>query len=326
MSDTPVDVVPVPPAEPGTSEEAPPSFDPRINVLCFLATVATVFYVAPAWGGENPSGLIDHLRAGWPFAVPLLTILLFHEFGHYFAARLHGVPASLPYFIPIPLGLGTFGAVIAMPERVRSRNALLDFGAAGPLAGLVVALVVLSIGLSLSPVLPLAQGGGWQEGQSLLYLGLKYLVLGPIPEGHDVALHPTAAAGWAGLLLTVLNLMPYGQLDGGHIAYALLGKRHQVIGRWVRWGVLALGLAQLVRFMAPVLLDKVQRPWHEAFLDASTWLFWFLFLSLLRSYQGGDDHPETDDSVLSPWRRRVAWLCALVFVLLFMPTPMSRVN
>src|SRR5690349_12825855 len=94
-------------AQPAAAEDGPPSFDPRINVLCFLATVATVFYVAPAWGGENPSGLLDHLRVGWPFAVPLLTILLFHEFGHYFAARLHGVPASLSYFIPIPLGLGT---------------------------------------------------------------------------------------------------------------------------------------------------------------------------------------------------------------------------
>jgi len=325
MSDPPADAVPVPPAERETVEE-PPNFDPRINVLCFLATVATVFFVAPAWGGIDPSGLslIDHVRTGWSFAVPLLTILLFHEFGHYFAARWHGVPASLPYFIPIPLGLGTFGAVIAMPERIRSRNALLDFGAAGPLAGFVVAVVMLAIGLRESPVLPIAKAGAMQEGQSLLYLALKYVVVGPIPEGHDVALHPTAAAGWAGLLLTVLNLMPYGQLDGGHIAYALLGKRHAVIGRWVRWGVLALGLAQLVRFVGPVALGHVERPWHEAFLDASTWLFWFGFLTLLRHYQGGDDHPETDDSVLSPGRRYVAWLCAVVFVLLFMPTPLSH--
>lgn len=312
-------------AEPPAEE--PVRFDPRVNLVCFLATVGTVFWVAPAWSSVESSelSLLDHFRVGWMFAVPLLTILLFHEFGHYFAARLHRVPASLPYFIPIPLSLGTFGAVIAMPERIRSRNVLLDFGAAGPLAGLVVALVMLTIGLSLSPVLPLANAGYWQEGQSLLYLGLKYLVLGPIPEGHDVALHPTAAAGWAGLLLTMLNLIPYGQLDGGHIAYALLGKRQALLGRWVRLGVLGLFCCQLVWFMGPVVFGNTERPWHFALSDASTWLFWFLLISVLRHYQGGDEHPETDDdSVLSPARRWVAWGCAVLFVLLFMPTPMSH--
>lgn len=324
MSDVPA---PGPaPLRPESEAAEPHRFDPRINVVCFVATVATVFWVAPTWGGVDHSGLslVDHVRAGWPFAVPLLAILLCHEFGHYFAARFHRVPASLPYFIPIPLGLGTFGAVIAVPERIRSRNVLLDFGAAGPLAGLVVAVIVLALGLSWSPVMPLTGSGYLQEGQSLLYLGLKYLVLGPIPEGHDVALHPTAAAGWAGLLLTMLNLMPYGQLDGGHIAYALLGKRHTVLSRWVRWGVLALFFVQVARFLAPVVLGSTSRPWYFAFLDASTWLVWFVFLTLLRRSQDGDEHPETDDSVLSPGRRWVAWLCAALFVLLFMPTPMSQ--
>ena len=311
--------------EPGAEE--PVRFDPRVNLVCFLATVGSVFWVAPRWNRFAPSelSLLDHFSFVWMFAVPLLTILLFHEFGHYFAARLHRVPASLPYFILIPLSLGTFGAVISMPERIRSRNALLDFGAAGPIAGLVVSLVVLTIGLASSEVLPVGDAGSMQEGQSLLYLGLKYLVLGPIPEGHDVALHPTAVAGWAGLLLTLLNLIPYGQLDGGHIAYALLGKRHALLGRWVRWGVLGLFLCQLVWFMGPVVFGSTERPWHFALFDASTWLFWFLFITLLRYYQGGDEHPETDDNVLSPRRRWVAWGCAVLFVLLFMPTPLSHV-
>lgn len=315
MSDAPVA------AERHPETREPHRFDPRINLACFVATVATVFWVAPAWGWETPSGALDHLRAGWPFAVPLLAILLCHEFGHYFAARWHGVPASLPYFIPIPLGLGTFGAVITVPERIRSRNVLLDFGAAGPLAGLVIALAVLALGLSWSPVLPLPDSGYRQEGQSLLYFGLKYLVLGPIPEGHDVSLHPTAVAGWAGLLLTMLNLMPYGQLDGGHIAYALLGKRHTLLSRWVRRGVLVLFLVQLARFLTPIALGQSDQPWYFALLNSSTWLVWFVFLSLLRRSQDGDDHPETDDAVLSGARRVVAWLCALLFVLLFMPTP-----
>jgi membrane-associated protease RseP (regulator of RpoE activity) len=324
MSNAPARTATATQPEPEAAE--PHRFDPRINLACFVATVVTVFWVAPSWGGvvdRSDLSLVDHVRTGWPFAVPLLAILLCHEFGHYFAARWHRVPASLPYFIPIPLGLGTFGAVIAVPERIRSRNVLLDFSAAGPLAGLAVALVVLALGLSWSPVMPLT-GSYLQEGQSLLYLGLKYLVLGPIPDGHDVALHPTAAAGWAGLLLTMLNLMPYGQLDGGHIAYALLGKRHTTLSRWVRWGVLALFIVQVARFGTPILLGSSDRPWYFAFLDASTWLVWFTFLTLLRRSQDGDDHPETDDAVLSPGRRRVAWLCAVLFVLLFMPTPMSQ--
>ena len=240
-----------------STQAEPVRFDPRVNLVCFLATVGTVFWVAPEWNRVAPSqlSLLDHVRFGWMFAVPLLTILLFHEFGHYFAARLHRVPASLPYFIPIPLSLGTFGAIIAMPERIRSRNVLLDFGAAGPLAGLVVALVVLTIGLSLSPVLPLPDTGYMQEGQSLLYLGLKYLVLGPIPEGYDVALHPTAAAGWAGLLLTVLNLIPYGQLDGGHISYSVLGSRST---RTDVTGVRSLGRS-IIQRRAPRLVSPSWR-------------------------------------------------------------------
>src|SRR5690606_5249999 len=137
--------------------------------------------------------------SGWPFAVPFLLILIFHEFGHWIAAQLHRVPASLPYFLPVPVvWFGTMGAIITMPERIRSRSALLDIGAAGPLAGMMVAIPTMIIGLRMSEVAPLGNDPYIQEGQSLLYVAVKWLVLGPIPAGWDVHLHPTAFAAWGG--------------------------------------------------------------------------------------------------------------------------------
>jgi membrane-associated protease RseP (regulator of RpoE activity) len=207
----------------------------RLNVLLFGLTVVSVF--------------VTH---GWQFAVPLLAILLAHEFGHYFAARYHRVPASLPYFIPVPfIGLfGTLGAVIAMPARIRSRNALLDIGASGPIAGLVVAIPVLVWGIAHSSVQ--AHGGSYtQEGQSLLYVALKWLVHGTIPAGHDVYLHPAAFAGWGGLLLTMINLLPFGQLDGGHIAYALFGEKQNRAAPWIQRALLALFLYVLATNVLP---------------------------------------------------------------------------
>jgi membrane-associated protease RseP (regulator of RpoE activity) len=264
------------------------------------------------------------LLGGWEFAVPLLTILLFHEFGHYIAARLHGVPASLPYFIPFPLLFGTMGAIISMPSRIRSRNALLDIGAAGPLAGLAVALPILAYGLSLSKVNPLPATGYTMEGQSLLYLGLKLLVVGPIAEGHDVELHATAAAGWAGLLLTMLNLVPFGQLDGGHISHALLGARSARVSRVAHLTILAWFAVELARAWLPVWRGSSPLAYGAALGNATPWLSWFVVLSVLRWLSGGYEHPPTDDTELSPKRRWVAWGCLLLFVFLFMPTPLAN--
>jgi membrane-associated protease RseP (regulator of RpoE activity) len=280
----------------------------------FAATVLSVFlmgaiYAAPKDATGSLRGLLLALPHGWPFAVPLLSILLCHELGHYFAARYHRVPASLPYFIPLPLlsPFGTMGAVISMPERIRSRDALLDIGAAGPLAGLAVAVPVLAVGLLQSPIVQ--PSGGWLEGQSLFYLGLKRLVLGPIPPGHDVLLGPMAFAGWAGLLVTVLNLMPIGQLDGGHIGYALLGPTQNKVARWLLFGLPLVFLYNLTRFrqVEPGLV----------------WLVWFVLLSLLGRATGGN-HPPTEPGELGRGRRAVAVGCLVVFVLLFMPTPMRE--
>ncbi len=279
----------------------------RTNLLLFGLTVGSVFFVG-----------------GAAFAVPFLLILLFHEFGHWLAARAHGVPASLPYFIPMPIVLfGTFGAVIVMPERIRSRNALLDIGAAGPLAGMVVAIPCLMYGLHLSEVRPASIGGYVQEGQSLLYWLVKRLVLGPMPEGHDVFLHPTALAGWSGFFITMINLLPWGQLDGGHIAYAWLGETQNGIALWVRRSLLLLFVYNAWFFLGPIWRGSSSMSWQEGIGNSLFWLLWFFVTGAMARMGGGADHPPFDPGVLSPGRRVIAVVCLVLFVLLFMPTPLS---
>jgi membrane-associated protease RseP (regulator of RpoE activity) len=301
------------------------TFGWKVNVLLFLATVVCTLLHGASYRGTlvEDQGFFAALRSlptGWTFSVPLLAILLTHEFGHYFAARIHRVPASLPFFIPIPiLGFGTLGAVIAMPERIRSRNALLDIGAAGPLAGLLVAIPVLVIGLNGSPVEPMPEHG-IIEGQSLFYLAVKRLVLGPIPDGYDVSLNATAMAGWVGLLVTMLNLLPVSQLDGGHIAYALFGKKQHRYARVVHWALLLPVLVNLVRFVVPAVLDKGEI--GLAIGNSVQLLPWFGLVHVLKRL-AGPDHPPTDPGELSPVRTAVAVFSLALFVLLFMPTLMT---
>lgn len=302
-------------ANPPMHVAAPEALEPttwqrvRVNVLLFVLTVASVY-----------------VTGGFAFMLCLLGILLAHEFGHYFAARYHRVPASLPYFIPLPFlsPFGTAGAVISMRGAIRSRNALLDIGASGPLAGMVVAVPVLAWGLAHSEVNTMAPPY-IQEGQSLFYLAVKWLILGPIPAGQDVELHPVAFAGWAGLFVTMINLLPFGQLDGGHIAYALLGELQNRIARWIRWALLPLFLYNVASFGVPMLLGTVEPDWWGAFGNSLFWLFWFAILGLLARLSGGSDHPPTERGELSPWRRGVAWFSLVLFVVLFMPTPLSQV-
>src|SRR5262245_41939893 len=277
----------------------------KTNLVLFIATVFSVFLTGTLYGGDIPEegGWLTLLRAlpsGWKFAVPLLTILLTHEFGHYFAARYHKVDASLPYFIPLPLlsPFGTMGAVISMRGRIRSRNALLDIGASGPLAGLCVAIPVLVIGLMRSPV-HAAMSAGFQEGQSLLYLGLKRVILGPIPAGHDVFLDPVAFAGWSGLFVTALNLIPIGQLDGGHIAYALFDRKQNRYARILHGALLGMFVYNLVAFMIPIAQKGAWGWTGQAISNSLFWLMWFGLLHLVRRASGGD-HPPTEPGELSP--------------------------
>jgi membrane-associated protease RseP (regulator of RpoE activity) len=273
-----------------------------------------------AFDGGAAAGL-RALASGWDFAVPLMSILLAHELGHYVAGRIHRVDISPPYFIPMPLSLlGTMGAVIRMRGRIADRDALLDVGAAGPLAGLAVTLPVLVVGIATSDVEPLPEAGSFIiEGRSLLYVALLYALKGPIPAGHDIMLSPTAFAGWAGLLVTMINLIPVGQLDGGHIAYALLGPRQNRVGTWVRWSLPVVAIATGASLGIPAMLagrpaDEIGSEWASGL----HWLVWFAVLTML-GRATGHDHPPTDEGPLSPLRRWIAIGTLTTFVLLFMP-------
>jgi membrane-associated protease RseP (regulator of RpoE activity) len=309
-----------------TESEPAPRSGWHISLLLFVATVGSVFIAGQA--AVEATGLVDPsastLLDGWPFAVPFLAIFVCHEFGHWIFARLHGVPASLPYFIPLPFvsWFGTMGAVIVMPDRIRSRNALLDIGAAGPLAGMLVAVPTMVIGLQLSPVEPVSTSGYIQEGQSLLYTLIKYLVLGPIPQGYDVQLHPTAFAAWGGFLITMVNLVPWGQLDGGHVAYALFGQRQDRFARWVYRSLPLLFVYNLLQFALPVLKRHAALDYGEVFFNSAFWLSWFVLLTVMGRYNGGE-HPPCEPGELSTGRRVVAVLTLALFVGLFMPTPFA---
>ncbi len=285
-------------------------------VLTFLST----FYVGAGMVlGRAPASLPE-LGAGWVFSLPLMGILLAHEFGHFFAGMYHRVDVSPPYFIPVPFFLlGTMGAVIQIRERIRSRNALLDIGAAGPLAGMVVAVPVVIYGIATSPIDSLPEGNYLIEGRSILYLGLLYALKGPIPDGYDIMLTPTALAGWAGLLVTMINLLPFGQLDGGHVAYALWGRRQNQISGYVIRLLPGLALLVCIAYGLPSYLEGARG--ERLFYDASAglqWLVWAFVLWIL-TRATGPGHPPTEDSAVSPRRRIVGLLTLSLFALLFMP-------
>src|SRR6266536_713630 len=275
---------------------------PRTNIVLFLLTVlSTLVAGSGAFFTFNPIFEPSRLREGIPFSFTLLAILGTHEFGHYFTARAYGASVSLPYFIPAPppLLFGTLGAIIRMRSPARDRNSLFDIAAAGPLAGLVVALPALWIGLRWSKVGAVPAGGSVAFGDSLLLRFMTWLSFGTLPPGHDVFVHPVALAGWVGLFVTALNLIPVGQLDGGRIAYALFGARHRQISIATFLGLLALG----------------------AVTGAGNWFVWaFLLLFVM----GFHHQPPLDDlSPLSPGRYAVGFLCLLLLIILIPPVPIA---
>jgi membrane-associated protease RseP (regulator of RpoE activity) len=292
------------------------------SVGLFVLTLGSTLYAGALQQGFSEFG---DLWRGYNFAVPLMSILLCHEMGHYIAARIHGVDVSPPFFIPLPLPItpiGTMGAVIRMREPIRERNALLDIGAAGPLCGLLVALPILIYGIHTSAVLPLVPGGT-AEGHSIFYRALLWLLKGPIPEHQDIYLTPTAFAGWVGLLVTMMNLVPAGQLDGGHVAYALLGDRQDTYSRYVRRGLFAVGfLISAGKGWLAWRAGATPERLEIALFGGANWMVWGLLLTLMARF-GGERHPPTNPSQLSRGRRWIGYLTLAWFVLLFMPTWMS---
>lgn len=300
--------------------------DWKLPLALIALTFASTFFVGARMvhGGMPVADLLAPARFvdGWVFALPLMAILLAHEFGHFVAGQRHGVDISPPYFIPMPVVLfGTFGAIIRMRGIIRTRNALLDVGAAGPLAGMVVAIPVLVYGIATSPIEPIPEGQVLLiEGRSLLYLGLLYALKGPIPAGQDIMLTPTALAGWAGLLVTMINLIPIGQLDGGHVAYALLGPRQNRVSEALRRSLVPLGVGVGCVYAAIgywVEGHRGEQLENDLFAGAP-WLVWALVLWLM-TRAAGTDHPPTGSEPLSPRRRLVAIGTLALFVLLFMP-------
>lgn len=288
---------------------------PRLNLALFLLTLLTTTMAGADMAGP-PVNLLDpiasliNLPAGLSFSLPLMAILLAHEMGHYLMGRRHGINSTLPYFIPAPFPsiffAGTFGAFIRIKAPVTTRRAMFDIGAAGPWAGFAVALVAIVIGLMKSTVTPLDQSsGGLELGNSILFWTVSRVVLGVNPNAVNVELNPIAFAGWIGLLVTTINLLPVGQLDGGHTVYALFGGRwHRVVSR-VCW----LGCALMV--LMPYLLG------YDFWLG---WLIWFGLVFAL-----GLGHPATidADTPLNSARSWMALATIALFILTFPPVPIA---
>jgi membrane-associated protease RseP (regulator of RpoE activity) len=268
-----------------------------LNIILFVITMASTILAGALQEGVNPLKNPGEILRGIPFSFALMGILMAHELGHYLIAKKHGLNVTLPYFIPAPSFIGTFGAFIRMRSAVRDRRMLLDVGAAGPLVGVMVSIPFLILGLRLSEVKIVQGEMGTHLGSSLLLSFLSWAVIGPLPDGYDIVLHPIGFAGWIGLLVTSLNLLPIGQLDGGHVAYALLGEKQNKISIMVFIAILAIGI-----------------------LGWQGWLLWALLLAIM-----GFRHPSLIDwwVPLDPKRKIIGWLAVAIFILTFTPVPFS---
>ncbi len=277
----------------------------RIHVLLFLITVMTTLVAGMYWTGiEAPLEHPELLYRGIPFAGTLLAILFCHEMGHYVTARYYGMDVTLPYFIPSPpaiMGipfLGTFGAVIRMKSPPQHRRALLHVGAAGPIAGFCVALPAMIYAFATATQVPMPTSmGGPYFAEPLLLQIIGYVVVGPVPSGMTLTINSVGIAGWFGLLVTVFNLLPIGQLDGGHILYALLGRQ----ARYISWAVIGALLA----------------------LGLLAWPGWILWAFL--GWLSGRRQPTVLDqqAPLSRYSRVIAGIALAIFVLCFMPIPIQ---
>jgi len=275
---------------------------PKIHWILFLATGLTTVTAGAMQQGVIPWETPWQLYKGLPFSLTLLIILLFHEMGHYLMARYHDLDVSLPYFLPappIPFLIGTLGAFIRIRSPILNKPALMDVGAAGPLSGILITLPLLVLGLQLSEIQVVTGDAGQMPGivlgESILFKIICWLTVGSLPDNYNLIMHPIAFAGWIGLLVTNINLIPVGQLDGGHVSYALFGDRSQQIAKIFYLLLIIFGLIS----------------WYG-------WLVWVILL-----YFMGFVHPPPLQYWVPLDRKRaiIGYITIAVFILTFMPAP-----
>jgi membrane-associated protease RseP (regulator of RpoE activity) len=270
---------------------------PYLHILLFILTLLSTLFVGALQTGVDLWKEPGKIYKGLPFSLTLMIILLGHELSHFFASKKHGVKASLPYFIPAPINIiGTFGAFIKMKSPIVTRKALIDIGASGPIAGFIISVVACVVGLKMSEVVSVTETKGLLIlGDSMLFSVLSGVILGVTPADRDILLNPVAFAGWIGLFVTSINLIPVGQLDGGHISYALLGEKQ------IRLSVL----------LVVVLASFGLLIWEG-------WIVWAVLLLIL-----GLRHPPVIywEVPLDRKRKWIGGLSLIIFILTFIPVP-----
>jgi membrane-associated protease RseP (regulator of RpoE activity) len=301
-----------------------------LNILLFIFTFFTATMAGTAWLNIDPYDL-SNLKYGLRYSVLILFVLSCHEFGHYFAAKIHQVKVTLPYYIPFPFlflnPFGTMGAVIRMQSPSRTKKALFDIGIAGPVAGFIASLFVLIYGMTHLPPFEYIYNihpeyihngiptTGFSFGNTLLYWTLgKVLTSSPnvfLPPMNEMYHYPFLCVGWFGLLVTALNLLPVGQLDGGHITYALLGSKHRIVARIFFGFTLSMGLVGLLPLAGINFLSNY---------SLANWLVWALLIYFVIKV----DHPPIYDPEPIGLKRRLwGWFALFMFVSSFTPVPFS---
>lgn len=273
---------------------------PYLHLIFFILTFFSTLIAGALQKGINIIEEPLRIYEGLPFSLTLLTILMSHELSHYFSSRMHNTQATLPFFIPAPSIIGTFGAFIKMKSPIETRKALIDIGASGPIAGFIVSVFASIIGLSYSEIVPSHDPSGILAlGDSILFTVISGIVIGTPPASYDILLHPVAFAGWIGFFVTSLNLLPIGQLDGGHILYAFIGERHRTVS-----------------MVLVVLLSILGLFYWEG------WAVWALLMFLL-----GLKHPPVIywETPLDSRRRMTGCIALIIFILTFTPTPFKLV-
>ena len=282
-----------------SGEGLKPKNSHRLHIILFLSTVLTTTAVGAFLANSNPFTSVMGFMRGFPFSLTLLGILGVHEFAHYFSARYWKINVTLPYFIPLPLPpIGTMGAVIRMKSSIPNRKALVDVGASGPIAGFVVAFIACAAGLSLSEISTVP--GPELEysillGESLIFKFISFLVIGDLPAEAVINLHPVAFAGWVGLFVTALNLIPIGQLDGGHILFAFSPRIHEM----------------LRRIRIPLLI----------LMGITFWEGWYVWAAFSLLFGRSHPPPIRVEYSIGPARTAMGIISFLIFILCMTPIP-----